>query len=221
MLIFTILALLAVDFATAVNVTVWNTFTNTSSGGEYLIDSAGPAIIMDGGLEFPLFPYGSMYDIDVTSHSISMILRNNTVAPTLLFTKGVSDHYYFDLGREVLIAMLDETDSGAELHPFVNVSIIPPGTTFMVASNTDTNTNVPIAILNGGILIELGEGTNITQHGVSLKLEYMAKAVDNNPSPTSAPTATTTNTPTASDAGMMSPLSMLWIFGVLAPALFS
>lgn len=171
-----LLAVAAFSLGVTADVIVWNTLVAFEP--ETIVGVAGPVPITDG-IEFPLFPLGAFYDIDVQTDGIAMTLMDSSPASFLVFPDGVADIYIFDLGAEVETADLNGV---AELNEFATVSVVAPMTTFSdVVDTFSMNITLPFTVTNGGLMVMLGTGSNYTNIGHKVTIDYTFKDISDEP----------------------------------------
>lgn len=154
--------------------TAVNTFQDSviTGGVETVFDFSGPELV-DDGLEFPAF--ASLYDIDISDDSLTMTLVDNSVVASLVSPEGRFDRYYIGFDSStVTSASLDGSD---ELNEFANVEVLAPGFSLDIADLFGIGIPVPIAFENGGLLVELGAGTDVTNLGDTAKISLTTKSV--------------------------------------------
>ena len=157
------------DSATAVN-----TFQDSVITGniETVFDFSGPEPIADG-VEFPAF--ATLYDIDISDDSLTMTLVDNSVVASLVSPTGRFDRYYIGFDHSIVTsASLDGSD---ELNEFANVEVLEPGFSLDIADLFGIGIPVPIEFENGGLLVELGKGTDVTNLGVSATVNFTTESV--------------------------------------------
>lgn len=157
------------DSATAVN-----TFQDSviTGGIETVFDFSGPELV-DNDVEFSAF--ASLYDIDISDDSLTMTLVDNSVVASLVSPAGRFDRYYIGFDNSIVTsASLDGSD---ELNEFANVEVLEPGFSLDIADLFDIGIPVPIEFENGGLLVELGEGTDVTNLGNTAKVNFTTKSV--------------------------------------------
>ncbi len=154
--------------------TAVNTFQDSviTGGIETVFDFSGPELV-DDDLEFPAF--ASLYDIDISDDSLTMTLVDNSVVASLVSPAGRFDRYYigFDTST-VTSASLDGSD---ELNAFANVEVLEPGFSLDIADLFGVGIPVPIEFENGGLLVELGAGTDVTNLGDIAKVNFTTESV--------------------------------------------
>lgn len=154
--------------------TVVNTFEDaTITGGlQTLFGIAGPETITND-VEFPDFI--GFYDTDISDTSLSLTLVDNSGAADLVLTENRFDRYYFGLDTSIITsASLDGTD---ELNAFANVEVLEAGFSLDAADVFGTGIPAPIEFENGGLLVEFGEGTDLTNLGVSAKVNFTSESI--------------------------------------------
>ncbi|MEM9807469.1 MAG: hypothetical protein AAF959_19570 [Cyanobacteria bacterium P01_D01_bin.56] len=157
------------DSATAVN-----TFQDSviTGGVETIFDFSGPELVADD-LEFPAF--ASLYDIDISDNSLTMTLVDNSVVASLVSPEGRFDRYY--IGFDTSIVTSARLNGSDELNEFANVEVLEPGFSLDIADLFDIGIPVPIEFDNGGLLVELGAGTDVTNLGDTAKVNFTTKSV--------------------------------------------
>ena len=160
------------DTASIVNQAV-NTFQNSQATGgtASTVDVKGPADITDA-VEFPGFAF-SVYDVDVTGNSVTMkLVAQLENLQITLYDATTFDRYYFEFDQRITEATLsDATDENFA----ATVKLIEPGATVTTAGTFVDGLASEFTFENGGILITLGEGTDltkITENGGSLVVNF-------------------------------------------------
>lgn len=154
--------------------TVVNTFEDAviTGGSQTLFGIAGPETITEA-VDFPNFI--GFYDIDVSDTHITWTLVDNSGATDLILPANRYDRYY--LGFENSTVTSASLDGSDELNAFANVEVLEPGFSLDAADLFGTGIPSPIELENGGLLLEFGEGTDLTNLGVSAKLNFTSKSV--------------------------------------------
>ena len=153
-----------------------NTFEDAAITGriETVFDFAGSEPVDPvGSIEFPAF--ASLYDIDISDTSLTMTLVDNSVVASLVSPPGRFDRYY--LGFDNSIVTSASLDGSEGLNEFANVEVLAPGFSLDAADLFSTGISVPIEFENGGLLVELGEGTDVTNLGASVKVNFTSQSV--------------------------------------------
>jgi hypothetical protein len=144
-------------------VTVTNTFQDTGiTGGVQTIFG------LDTAVELP--NYIGFYDIDLGSNTLTMELVDNSQAADLVLPEGRFDRYYVGFGSNTIESV--SLDGTAELNEFATVSILPAGFSVDIDDQFATSIAMPINYKNGGILIELGAGTDLTELNRMVTLSF-------------------------------------------------
>lgn len=148
------------------SVTVANTFEDTTltGGAQTIYGLSDPTPVSDPEVELP--NYINFYDVDVAANTITMTLANNTDAADLVLPEGRFDRYYIGFaGNPITTA---ELTGSAALNEFATVSVLPAGFSLNAQDLFGTGLQVPVDFAQGGLLIELGAGTDLTNLGVQL-----------------------------------------------------
>lgn len=125
-----------------------------------------PTAVSDDAVELP--NYINFYDIDVSANTITMTLVNNVDAADLILPAERFDRYYIGFSANtVSSAQLTGTSA---LNEFATVSLLPAGFTLNAVDVFETGIMVPVEFAQGGLLIELGAGTDLTNTGVQLSV---------------------------------------------------
>ncbi len=159
---------LSVDFG-APGVSVYNSFEDaTLTGGQQAFyGAAGPVGISDD-IEFPQFI--NFYDIDLTDSGLTMTLFNNSDAADLLLPDGRFDRYYF--AYEGDISNINISGGSPGLADNATVTALPAGFTLPFIDAFGTGYPLPITLPNGGFVVELGGGTDLTNLGQTLSVDF-------------------------------------------------
>jgi hypothetical protein len=162
----------AADTVGTVNQAV-NFFENgqATGGNPMTVDAKGPVAISDE-VELPGFAF-TVYDVDVTSDSLTMTLvaqlENLQIT---LYDDTTFDRYYFAFDQEITAAELsDMTDENFS----ATVEILELGTTVSSMGAFVEGLGTEFTFENGGILITVGEGTDltkITENGGALTVNF-------------------------------------------------
>ena len=159
---------ISVDFGFN-GVSVYNSFEDaTLTGGvQGFFGAAGPERITDD-VEFPQFI--GFYDIDVNECGLTMTLFDNSGATDLVLPDGRFDRYYFALDEE----MSDVSISGGSLGLTVNATVmpLPAGYEVPVQDLFGTGFLLPITLPNGGFMLQLGGGTDLTDLGQTISVDF-------------------------------------------------
>jgi len=153
------------------NVTVVNSFEDAvlTGGQQGFFGIAGPTVVADDAVEFPGFI--GFYDIDVNNCGLTMTLFDNSGAASLLLPDGRFDRYYFGFDAT---DMSNVSVSGGSPGLTVNATVtpLPPGYVVPVADLFGTGYPLPITLPNGGFLLELGGGTDLTELGQTISIDF-------------------------------------------------
>lgn len=151
-------------------VTVANTFEDATltGGAQTIYGLSQPTPISDPEVELP--NYINFYDMDFSANSLTMTLVNNSDAADLVLPENRFDRYYLGFASNTVTSVtLDGTD---ELNEFATVSVLPAGFTLEASDLFDTGIAVPVDFSQGGILVELGAGTDLTNTGVTVTVNF-------------------------------------------------
>ena len=150
-----------------------NAFQNgkATGGAAMTVDAKGPVAITDD-VELPGFAF-NVYDVDVTSKSLTMTLVAQLEKLQItLYDDTTFDRYYFAFDQAITEAKLaDTTDANFA----ATVEIIEPGTKVSTAGAFVAGLPSEFTFENGGILITVGEGTDLTkisENGGSLTVSF-------------------------------------------------
>lgn len=151
-------------------VTVANTFEDATltGGAQTIYGLSQPTPISDPEVELP--NYINFYDMDFSANSLTMTLVNNSDAADLVLPENRFDRYYVGFASNTVTSVtLNGTD---ELNEFATVSVLPAGFTLEASDLFDTGIAVPVDFSQGGILVELGAGTDLTNTGVTVTVNF-------------------------------------------------
>lgn len=150
-----------------------NFFENgqATGGNPMTVDAKGPVVITDA-VELPGFAF-AVYDVDVTSNSLTMtLIAQLEKLQITLYDDTTFDRYYFAFDEMVTAAELsDATDQNFN----ATVELIAPGTTVSSKGAFVDGLPTEIAFENGGILVTVGDGTDLTkisENGGSLTVNF-------------------------------------------------
>ncbi|NEQ72237.1 MAG: calcium-binding protein [Okeania sp. SIO2C9] len=152
--------------------TVLNTLQDTviTGGVEATFGEIGGPEIITNDVEFPNFI--GFYDIDISDTSLTMTLVDNSQADSLLFPADRFDRYYFEFDTSTIASA--SLDGLSELNEFATVQVLDPG--FVLDAATDilpSDISTPIEFENGGLLVQFGPGTDLTNLGVSATIDFV------------------------------------------------
>ncbi|MEM1119128.1 MAG: T9SS type A sorting domain-containing protein [Bacteroidota bacterium] len=159
---------ISVDFGFT-GISVFNSFEDaTLTGGQQAFyGAAGPTPINDN-VEFPQFI--NFYDIDVTDCGLIMTLFNNSDAADLVLPEGRFDRYYFAIDQDMSSVSVSGGSSG--LANNATVTPLPAGYEIPLADLFETGFPLPITLPNGGFVLELGGGTDLTELGQTISVDF-------------------------------------------------
>ncbi len=148
------------------SVTVANTFEDATltGGAQTIYGLSDPTPISDPEVELP--NYINFYDIDVSENTITMTLVNNSDAADLVLPEGRFDRYYVGFASNTVNTATLASTVG--LSEFASVTILPAGFSLEAQDLFGTGIPVPVDFGQGGLLIELGAGTDLTNTGLEL-----------------------------------------------------
>jgi len=159
---------LRVDFGLT-GVSVYNSFEDaTLTGGQQAFyGAAGPVAVSDA-VEFPQFI--NFYDIDVDDCGLTMTLFNNSDAADLLLPDGRFDRYYFAMDEEMSNAFISGGSPGLTVG--ASVTPLPAGYEIPLSDLFGTGFPLPVTLPNGGLLLQLGGGTDLTELGQTIHVDF-------------------------------------------------
>lgn len=150
-----------------------NFFENgqATGGNPMTVDAKGPIEITDA-VELPGFAF-AVYDVDVTNNSLTMTLIAELERLQItLYDDTTFDRYYFAFNEEVTsVELSDTTDDNFS----ATVEMIEPGTSVSSIGAFVDGLPTDFTFENGGILITVGEGTDLTkisENGGSLTVNF-------------------------------------------------
>ena len=153
------------------SVTVTNTLQDTviTGGVEATFGEIGGPEIITNDVEFPNFI--GFYDIDISDTFLTMTLVDNSQADSTLFPDDRFDRYYFEFETSTIASA--SLDGLSELNEFATVEVLEPG--FVLDIPTDilpSSISTPIEFENGGLLVQYGPGTDLTNLGISATINF-------------------------------------------------
>jgi len=151
--------------------TVVNTFEDSVlTGGVQTTfgEIGGPTIITDD-VEFPDFI--GFYDIDISDTSLTMTLVDNSQAADLILPEGRFDRYYIEFDTSTMASA--SVNGVSELNEFATVEVLEPGFLLEAEDLLGTGISTPIQFETGGLLVQLGPGTDLTNLGVSANIDFV------------------------------------------------
>ena len=143
-----------------------------TGGAQTLFGISAPTTITDE-VELPNFI--GFYDVDVSDDSLSLTLVDNSGATDLILPAGRFDRYYIEFDGSTITST--SLDGSEELNEFARVEVLEPGLSFEPADLFGTGIAVPIEFENGGLLRECSEGSDLTNLGVSAKVNFTSEPV--------------------------------------------
>ena len=166
---------ISVDFGTQDGVTVYNSFEDeTLTGGQQAFyGAAGPTAISED-VEFPQFI--NFYDIDVQECGLTMTLFNNSDAADLLLPDGRFDRYYFNL-ESTDVSNVSISGGSPGLAANASVTPLPPGYEIPLADLFGTGYPLPITLPDGGFVLQLAGGTDLTELGQTISVDFGCPAI--------------------------------------------
>lgn len=150
-----------------------------TGGAAFTVDVGGPVAI-GSGVEFPNFAFGT-YDVDVTLNSLTMTFVNDPAALGIaVYDPSTIDSYFFEFNKQIASASI----SDAALGYAATVEVFAPGTTASSDGTFVPGLATTFSFDNGGILVTIGDGTNLNTVGTGGSLTVDLSAV---PVPASLP----------------------------------
>ncbi len=154
-------------------VTATNTFEDSVfTAGTQTVFGQDTTTIIDPGVELPLF--AGVYDIDVNGNKLTMTLANNSTVADLILPSGRFDRYYFEFNTAIASVM---TDLLAAPGYAATASVIAPGSVFNFADVFGTGLPTVLNATNGGLLIEIQPGSDLTNLGQTLQFDVTTVSV--------------------------------------------
>ncbi len=159
---------ISVDFGYS-GATVYNSFEDATltGGAQAFYGAAGPVVINDD-LEFPQFI--NFYDIDVSECGVTMTLFNNSDAADLLLPDGRFDRYYFNLEQDMSNISISGGSPG--LTVAATVTALDPGFEIPLSDLFGSGFPLPVTLPDGGFVLELGGGTDLTELGQTITVDF-------------------------------------------------
>ncbi|MEO0540738.1 MAG: hypothetical protein AAFZ80_07715 [Cyanobacteria bacterium P01_A01_bin.105] len=153
---------------------VVNTFEDAvlTGGLQTLFGNVATETVTDA-LEFPNFI--GFYDIDVSESSLTWTLVDNSSAADLILPANRFDRYYLQFENSTVTSV--SLDGSDELNEFASVEVLAPGFSLEPADFFGTGIPTPIEFENGGLLVQFNEGTDLTNLGVSAKVNFTSEPV--------------------------------------------
>lgn len=142
-----------------------------TGGAPFTVDAKGPTAI-GGGVEFPGFAFGT-YDVDVSSNSLTMTFVNDPANLGIAeYESTTVDSYYFEFDKRIASASLASFTPGFA----AVVQIMAPGAMASAAGSFVPGLPTSFDFGNGGVLVLIGDGTNLNTVGTggSLKIDISA-----------------------------------------------
>lgn len=139
-----------------------NIFTSGSvTGGVPLtVDAQGPVEI-DATVELPGFAFG-VYDVDAMSNGLTMTLATDPAGLGIaLYDSSTVDSYYYEFDRAIASASLSNVAPGFE----AMIQVISPGTMATSVGAFVMGVATSFTFDNGGVLVTIGDGTNLNTVG--------------------------------------------------------
>ncbi|MEL7219953.1 MAG: T9SS type A sorting domain-containing protein [Bacteroidota bacterium] len=159
---------ISVDFGCP-GVSVYNSFEDaTLTGGQQAFYGAAGPVDISNEVEFPQFI--NFYDIDVEECGLTMTLFNNSDAADLLLPDGRFDRYYFAFDQDMSNVSISGGSPG--LTDNATVTPLPAGYEIPLADLFGTGYPLPIILPNGGFVLELGGGTDLTELGQTISVDF-------------------------------------------------
>lgn len=151
-------------------VTVANTFEDATltGGAQTIYGLSTPTAVSTPEVELP--NYINFYDIDIGRNTVTMTLVNNTDAADLVLPDGRFDRYYIGFAANTVSKV--RLIGSAALNANATVSVLPAGFSLSAADLFGTSIPTPVDFSQGGLLVELGGGTDLTNLGVQLTAAF-------------------------------------------------
>lgn len=152
------------------SVTVANTFEDATltGGAQAIYGLSDPTTVSDPEVELP--NYINFYDMDFSANSLTMTLVNNSDAAALLLPEGRFDRYYIGFSANGITSAT--LDGSAELDEFATVTVLPAGYSLDAGDAFGTGISEPVDFSQGGMMIALGAGTDLSNLGATVKVNY-------------------------------------------------
>ncbi len=150
-------------------VSVYNSFEDaTLTGGQQAFYGAAGPIEISDDIEFPQFI--NFYDIDVTESGLTMTLFNNSDAADLVLPNDRFDRYYFAMDQEMPNVRISGGSPGLTIA--ATVTPLPAGYEIPLSDLFATGYPLPVTLPNGGFVLELGGGTDLTDLGQTISVDF-------------------------------------------------
>ncbi|MEM9320241.1 MAG: VPLPA-CTERM sorting domain-containing protein [Pseudomonadota bacterium] len=157
-----------------------NAFPGLTDSLQVSVDQSGGAAI-GAGVEIPGFGLGT-YDVDVAPDALTMTLAADPNNLGLaVYDSATFDRYFYSFDIAVASASVDASTNPSFA---ASVEVIAPGTVFdfdgvLGFPGVDPTLPTSFAMPNGGILITIGDGTNLfdVRTGGSLRVNIAAVPV--------------------------------------------
>lgn len=155
-------------------VTVINTFEDTriTGGVQTFYGMGGPEPITDN-IEFPNFI--GFYDTDVSDTSLSITLVDNSGATDPIIPANRFDRHYIKFDNSIITSA--SLDGSEGLNAFARVEMLEPGFSLDATDVFGTGMTGPIEFENGGLLIEIGPGSDFRNLGISATVNFTLEPV--------------------------------------------
>lgn len=150
-----------------------------TGGAAFTVDVAGPVAI-GRSVELPGFAFGT-YDVDATANSVTMTFVNDPANLGIaVYDASTVDSYFFEFNEQIGSASI----SSATLGFAATVQTIAAGTAASSVGSFVPGLATAFTFDKGGILVTIGEGTNLNTVGTGGFLTIDVAAV---PLPASLP----------------------------------
>lgn len=159
-----------------------NIFTSgvVTGGAPLTVDAQGPVAITDA-VELPGFAFG-VYNVDAAASRVTLeFARDPSTLGIAQFDASTVDQYYFEFDRPLGGAVLS-ADSNPNFA--ATVELVAPGATASSVGAFVAGAPTAFTFENGGFLLSIGEGADLTAAGVGATLSVEVSAV---PAPASLP----------------------------------
>jgi len=168
------------------DVSIWNIFTDSMiTGGQSIIYDFRPSTLSDD-VEFPLFPMnpphegeepgegGGFYDIDVTSSTVTYTLMDNSGATDIVIPEGRTDAYYLIMPSDIESVEVISSDD-----IIVTATIAEAGASPTIVDMFGSGLVFPEELGDNVIYIEIQVGTDLSEVGQQIQIEYSLKGRGN------------------------------------------
>ncbi|MEM8979766.1 MAG: VPLPA-CTERM sorting domain-containing protein [Pseudomonadota bacterium] len=151
-----------------------NIFTSGPvTGGAAVVVDAATNVAIESGVELPGFAFGT-YDVDFTADSLTMTFVNDPANLGIaLYDSTTVDQYYFEFNERIATAAISSFTLGFA----ADVEIVAAGTSVSSIDAFGLGLPTDFTFANGGILVSVGEGTDLNAVGTGGSLTIDVSAV--------------------------------------------